>query len=72
MDTTSLAEQSLNKQYKDVKYIFCVSDDRHEAQFFQMKDRHGNTLIKMLLFTNHSQETIIYTLKMEEIFSLSK
>ncbi|MBS1597264.1 MAG: hypothetical protein JST75_03500 [Bacteroidetes bacterium] len=72
MDTTSLAEQLLNKKYRNVKYMFYVLDNHHEVQFFNAKDRAGNPIIKMLLFTHQSQETIIYSLKQEEIFSLSK
>ncbi|MBS1599520.1 MAG: hypothetical protein JST75_14940 [Bacteroidetes bacterium] len=72
MDTLSLAEQSLNEQYNNVKYMFCISDAKHEAQFFTMNNQAGNTIIKMLLFTNHTQETIIYDIKQGEIFYLSQ
>lgn len=52
--------------------MFCISDAKHEAQFFKVEDQAGHSLIKMLLFTNQSQETITYNVKMEDIFSLSQ
>ncbi|MBS1598475.1 MAG: hypothetical protein JST75_09615 [Bacteroidetes bacterium] len=72
MDTLSLAEQFLNKQYNNVKYMFCISDNRHEAQFFKADDKVGNPVIKMLVFTNRLQETTMYDIKPEKTFSLSQ
>ena len=66
MNTAEKARQGLNEKYGKAKSILLVLDYQVEIEFYRV-DKEGKPRVKMLVTFSTSDETLVYSLNLEDI-----